>query len=557
MADSTDSWVSGLPIQNPTSLGFVTKPIDETIKLIYLAGIHNIQVFTTKPTRILGTQADMATSIPTKNLCVKPQNVATSNRGQKKANGDEIFQMSDTGHQINSVWIWLVDVFELPDTADREQVTANLVKGLERALGDHPELMGTMHCDNETKRIVIKLPEGGSAALHVKDATAAEDQIPSFAWYDEHDYPVHRLERAHLIPAEASTLLMQVAADLDTPGPVVAAFQVTFIKGGVIISIAISHQVSDGFGVDAFMTTWAAYSKAATTGEEARLDANIPPHNLFTATTKPTPDEWEALRGKYPTMKYNTAPPPLLHADFVLPVVKTRVFHFPRSKLVALKAECSAGLPAGEFISTYDSVAALWWRAMLRAKRPLLKFDDSQPTHAILAVNMRKRAGKPISSRYIGCSVGIPHSDDVTVGQALGPRAEALPLLARTIRGATNQVTPEYIDGQMKWAAVGPDLRYNELNMPWFFGQDCMSFGWRDMNPYTSHDFGFGLPSGFRWPEMGFDNFLFVLPSRASVRGKGPDEGLEVTLGMEESYFPHLEKDEELLAFCEQRGLGS
>ncbi|KAJ6500785.1 transferase family-domain-containing protein [Mycena sanguinolenta] len=500
----------------------------------------------------------MAAPIPTKVLRIKPQNVTTSNRGQKKANGDEIFQVSDTGHQIVHSWVWLVDVFELPDTADREQVTANLVKGLERAMGDHPELMGTMHYDNEAKRIVVKVPEGGSVALHVEDATAAEDQIPSFAWYDEHDYPVHRLELAHLIPAEAAALPMPVAAaDLDTPGPVVAAFQVTFIKGGVIISVAIAHKVSDGLGCDAFMITWAAYSKAAKTGEAARLDADIPPHDLFTAATKPTLDEWEALRGKYPTMKYNTAPPPPPPADLVPPVVKTRIFHFPRSKLAALKAECSVGLPAGEFISTYDSVAALWWRAMLRAKQPLLKYDDSQPTHAIQAVNMRKRAGKAISSRYIGCSVALPHSDEVTVGQALGPRAQALPLLAQTIRGATNQVTPEYIDGQMKWAAGGPDLRYNELNMPWVFARDCMSFSWYDMNPYTSHDFGFGLPSGFRWPQMGLESFLFLLPSRATVKGKGPDEGLEVTLGMEESCFPRLEKDEELLAFCEQRGLGS
>ncbi|KAF7366829.1 Trichothecene 3-o-acetyltransferase [Mycena sanguinolenta] len=169
---------------------------------------------------------------------------------------------------------------------------------------------------------------------------------------------------------------------------------------------------------------------------------------------------------------------------------------------------------------------------------------------------MRKRVGKPISSRYIGCSVAVPHSDEVTVGQALGPRAQALPLLARTVRGATNQVTPEYIDGQMKWAAGAPDLWYNELNLPWFFARDCMSFSWQDMKPYTSHDFGFGLPLGFRWPQVNSESCL-LLPSRATVKGKGPDEGLEVTLGMEESCFPRLEKDEELLTFCEQRGLGS
>lgn len=238
-------------------------------------------------------------------------------------------------------------------------------------------------------------------------------------------------------------------------------------------------------------------------------------------------------------------------------ITKGMKFHFPRSRLAALKAEGSSGLPDGEFISTYDAVAALWWRAILRAKQPLLLLEDDAETRAIHAVNMRARAGRPVGSRYIGSSVALPRSHTVTVGQALGPRPEALPLLARTIRGATAQVTPPYIEGQMRWAAGGPDLRYNELDMPWVLGPDCMVFGWHDMQPYTKHDYGFGLPSGFRWPQMGFEGFCFMLPSRATVRSKGPDEGIEVTFGMEESCFSRLEKDGELLAYCEQRGLGS
>ncbi|ROW10597.1 hypothetical protein VMCG_02063 [Cytospora schulzeri] len=499
----------------------------------------------------------MATPIPAKVVRVAPHNVTTSNRGQIQESGDEIFQVSDTGLQIISMWVWLVDVFELPETTDRDQVSCDLIRGLERALGDHPELTGTMHYDNEARRIVIKRPEGASVSLHIKDASNHTDQIPSYAWYHEHDYPVHRLEIAHLIPSEAASLPMVIAKDLDTPGPVVAAFQATFIRGGVIIGSAISHQVSDGLGCDAFMSTWAAYSKAATTGSPVGLDPDIPPHTLFTAKSKPTPEEWEALRGQYPTMKYNTAPPPPPPADFVPPVVKTRVFHFPRSKLAQLKAECAAGQPEGDYISTYDAVAALWWRAVLRAKQPLLGLTDADATHAIHAVNMRRRAGRPISSRYIGSSVALPHSEYVTVGQVLGPRGASLPLLARTVRGATKQVTPAYIEGQMAWAAGGPDLRYAELDMPWVMGRDCMGFGWHDMDPYRTHDFGFGLPSGFRWPQMGFESFFFMLPSRSGSKGAKPDEGIEVTFGIEESCFPRLERDEELLTFCEQRGLGS
>ncbi|KAI6481340.1 hypothetical protein MCOR11_011402 [Pyricularia oryzae] len=65
------------------------------------------------------------------------------------------------------------------------------------------------------------------------------------------------------------------------------------------------------------------------------------------------------------------------------------------------------------------------------------------------------------------------------------------------------------------------------------------------------------LPTGLHWPEMRFENFFFLLPSRAATgarkgeAGLYPDEGLEVTFGMEESCFARHEKDAELLQFCE------
>ena len=369
---------------------------------------------------------------------------------------------------------------------------------------------------------------------------------------------MHRLEVAKLIPAEAADLPMIIAKDVDTPGPVVAAFQATFIEGGVIMGSAISHQVSDGLGVDAFCATWSAYSKEATTGEPANLDPNIPPQNLFTAA-RPSSEEWEKLRGKYPSLKYNTEPPPPPPADFVPPVVTTRVFHFPKSKLAQLKAECSVGLPKDgvEFVSSYDAVAALWWRAMLRARRSYVHYNDEAKTSAVHAVNLRKRVEEPVSRRFIGSSVALPYSDTLTVGDVLGPRAKALPKLARVVRGITAQVTPDYVKDQVKWAAGGPDLRWNQLDLPWVRGTDCMGLGWHDMQPYTSHDYGFGLPSGFRWPQMAFESFFFMLPSRAGNKGAGPDEGFEVTFSVEESCFPAVAADEELLAYCEQRGLGS
>ncbi|KAI6373109.1 hypothetical protein MCOR25_003508 [Pyricularia grisea] len=498
-------------------------------------------------------------------LHISPSRIKTKNRGQMQANGDEIFQLSDTGSQIVPLYIWMADIFPLQDNTPKthDSVIDWLRKGLDQALGDYPELTGTLHQDNEARRIVIKRTSIGDVPLHIVDGS---NELPSFQWYHSHDYPPQQLKKESLIPPEGRLGVMAIAPDLSTSGPRVAAFQVTLINGGVVVASAISHQVVDGMGWDSFFTTWAAYSKAHAMGDpEAHgLDPEIPPHTLFTAERKPSLEEWERLRGKYPTMRHNEAPPSPPPEDFQQPVVKTRIFHFPRSKVQALKAECSRDLPAEvPFISSFDAIAALWWRACLRAKLPVQP-EISAPgatTNNIHAVNMRPRCGKPISQRFIGSCVALPRSRDVLASEALGDRAVALPLLAAVVRTNTAAVTPEYCRGQMLWAAGAPDLRFNDLDMPWFNGKTCMGFAWHNMQPYEKHDFGFGLPTGFRWPEMGFESFFFLFPSRAAARARMgetdlyPDEGLEVTFGMEESCFARLEKDEELLQFCEQRGM--
>lgn len=82
-------------------------------------------------------------------------------------------------------------------------------------------------------------------------------------------------------------------------------------------------------------------------------------------------------------------------------------------------------------------------------------------------------------------------------------------------------------------------------------------FVWHSMRPCENHDFDFGLRTGLHWPEMGVENFFFLLPSRAATGARTgeaelyPDEGLEVTFGMEKSCFARHEKDDELLQVCE------
>ncbi|KAI7911234.1 hypothetical protein M0657_010399 [Pyricularia oryzae] len=175
------------------------------------------------------------------------------------------------------------------------------------------------------------------------------------------------------------------------------------------------------------------------------------------------------------------------------------------------------------------------WAAYSRA-RAMSDPDGHYVQPETSAPGMRMRG--TISQHFVGSCVTLCTRALLLVSEALGDRALALPLLAAVMRANTAAVTAEYYRGPD--AAGGRDAGA-ALQRP----------------QHANHDFDFVLPTELHWPEMGFENFFFLLPSRATTGARAgeaelyPDEGLEVTFGMEKSCFARHEKDAELLQFCE------
>ncbi|RGP63996.1 trichothecene 3-o-acetyltransferase [Fusarium sporotrichioides] len=474
---------------------------------------------------------------------------------------DEIFQLSDLDHLMPKLYVHMIEIFELPQNIPNDTIINRLIVGLERALADYPILTGTLHFDNDTKRIVVKRQADSSLRLHIKTATTHD--IPSFSVLDKNDFPVHVLDAPKVLPdAFVGARFPVPGLDTSVSGPAVGGAQITFIEGGIIIGLAITHQVCDGPGFENFLTIWSKHASQAARGESinglSESKAEIPSRDIFTLQEKPkiTSEEQERLIVKFPTMKLRDDPPAPPPADFKLPVVKTRIWHFPKSKLQTLKAQCSVGLEPGTWISTYDAILSTMWRATVRAKSSLLKPEPNAPSKAVHAVNGRGRTGWPISDKYIGTAITMPQSEKLTVAEVLGDLETTLPVLARRVRESTNSVNPEYLSDLVKYAAAAPTLQWAELDMHWVLGLDCMAFDWHTMKSYQKHDFGFGTPAALRWPHPSFEGFFFVLPTRAGIRNADGDEGIEVCFGLEEKCFAELEKDEEFARYAEQRGLG-
>lgn len=493
-----------------------------------------------------------------KEIRVQPHG-AQGSRGQ-----DETFQMSNMDLLMPKLYVHMIEVFELPPDADKDTIIKNLAEGLARTLDDYPILAGTLHFDNENRRIVVKKTPDSSVGLYVK--TADVDDIPSFSFLDEKDFPVHLLDASKVLPQSFVTQFAIPGQDIATAGAPVLAFQVNFVQGGLVLALAVTHQICDGNGCEALLDTLARHSAAATMGTTYVSPTPLQGREVFISREKLAPEELERLGKKFPTFKAPdtpAAPPP---ADAKPPVVKTRIWHIPLSKLQQLKSEASA-VPAdgqhhghdGSWISSYDAILALLWRAVLRAKLPLVKPESTAPSKALHAVNGRGRTNPPLSGRYIGSAVTLPQSERLTVAEVLADGA--IPKLARNVRACTNSITPEYVADLVRWSGACNDLRWTELDVSWVLGLDCMAFDWHTMKSYHTHDYGFGKPRALRWPNPQFEGFFFVLPSRKGVRvGRGAevdaDEGIEICLGLEESCYPRFETDEELLRYAEPRGVG-
>lgn len=88
--------------------------------------------------------------------------------------------------------------------------------------------------------------------------------------------------------------------------------------------------------------------------------------------------------------------------------------------------------------------------------------------------------------------------------------------------------------------------------MHWLLGLNCMTFDLHTMKSYDHHDFGFDLrkPGTSRWLYQNFEDFFFVLPSRAGARKTGEDQGIEVCCGLEET----VGEGSRLCAICRAQG---
>ncbi|KAF7290948.1 Omega-hydroxypalmitate O-feruloyl transferase [Mycena chlorophos] len=474
-------------------------------------------------------------------------------------NGDSNEQpgvvLSDMDHILHGIYVLLVEVFRLSNDADQDAIVDNMRKGLEYTLSQYPAVAGSLQRDKETGRLAVEINMRDSVSMHI---VHAETELPSYAQLEKRHFPVAELDANKLLPKLVTTneLLLSPLEGADEKQPI-AVVQLNFIHGGLILGAALHHNFCDGYGADAFLSVWAENARAAAAGSPTPPgDPAYMERTRLTAIHRPDGLRFKTLSDGISTWKIVPRAP--LPAEFKLPALSSRMWHFPTSKLALLKAAASAkpGLLdnggddfAGSWISTFDAVLAFVWQRVTVAKLPFLKPDLD--AHSIVAhtVNTRTRMSPPLADRFMGNAVAIARAEPLPIRDVIDPAN--LSRLARLVRQATNAITPQALDELAEWISGVDDPRNIQLNLHSFLGMDFLANSWHQMRAYAEHDFGFGLPRALRWPSPAFDGYVCIFPSRAHI--VGGDEGLEMAICLEEQTAKRLMVDEIMLQYASPR----
>ncbi|KAF4302868.1 putative trichothecene 3-o-acetyltransferase [Botryosphaeria dothidea] len=473
-------------------------------------------------------------------------------RGYENDPEVEAFELSDIDHALPKIYTLLTFTYELDAGADRTKIITTLKEGLEVTLSQYRSLAGELETDPNNGKVWIKRKKGNTVEYIVNDMSDSDD-FPSFEALEREDFPAAKMDGDLLLPIAVTQKqpLTPLGEDKDDETPILVT-QINFIRGGVVVAAAVHHCCSDGPGTDGFLSQWAANTRAiATSSPLPSFDASCLDRTPLISHAKPTPEWMAATQKKIRSLDHVKEPPAPPPADFKMPPLSQVMFHFSTSGLAALK-DATKQPDAGAWVSTYDSIMAVLWRAMTRSRLAMFTPDLASDTHLLHAVGIRKAVDPPLPPHYLGNALLLP-KPGVPIGRLVD--AHTLPLVAATVRQSIKDYTdPQMIRDTLDWLAGTENKNWIAIRVNGFLGMDVCGTSWGTMTGYTTGDFGFGLPAALRRPRPTVDGYIFMYPKRPKKVGN-EEEGTEVCVCLESSCMERLLKDEELARFAKPRGL--
>ncbi|EXC17273.1 putative acetyltransferase [Morus notabilis] len=165
--------------------------------------------------------------------------------------------------------------------------------------------------------------------------------------------------------------------------------QVTELVDGVFIGCSMNHCLGDGASYWNFFNSWSEIFQPK--GDHDHVSTKI-------SISRPPILKRRFPDGHDPLFNLPYADPDEFISRFEAPELKERIFHFSAESIAKLKAKANAECNVANQISSLQSLAALVWRCITRARN----IPSDQITSCKLAANCRSRLDPPAPDNYFG-----------------------------------------------------------------------------------------------------------------------------------------------------------
>ncbi|KAG0458061.1 hypothetical protein HPP92_023218 [Vanilla planifolia] len=402
-------------------------------------------------------------------------------------------QSTRSGHALCSTHPKGTPFHQSPAFLSTCQILDHLKSTLSKALHHFYPLAGRMATEkirNQDGEVVglqvhIDCNDKGADFIHAvaENITAADvlspgDDIPSFV---TSFFPLHG------------------AVGYDGHSTPFVSVQVTELADrAVFVACCFNHAVGDGSSYWHFFNSWA---------ELARTN---------TLTRPPVHERW-FIQGKTPPITLPFSDPSQFIYRHTPPPLRERFFHFSAGSVARLKLRANKEVGDGEatgVISSFQSLSALMWRAVTRARG----FRGEQKTSCRLAIQNRGRLKPPQSPDYFGNSINVVMAT-ATAGDL---EAKGLGWAATKLNRAVTGYTDAVIREKMR--------AYHEVPMVYslrMFDPESVMMGSSPRFDMYGCDFGWGKAAVVRTGTANkFDGKVSSFPGREG----GGSVDLEVCL---------------------------
>ncbi|KAJ0979823.1 hypothetical protein J5N97_015297 [Dioscorea zingiberensis] len=264
----------------------------------------------------------------------------------------------------------------LPSTLSIETIINNLKTSLSAALHHFYPLAGrlaTQHeLDNDGMYVFIDCNNEGAEFIHADAHLVSVEDVLA---------PSSDDITALLVP---SFFPLDGAVNHDGHTSPLFAVQLTVLSDGVFLGFASNHVVGDGTSFWNFLNAWAEIARS-------KLPSRSPP----------ILDRYLMDFGAKPPLKLPFSHESQFIVRFHPPPFSEKVFHFSSEAMAKLKAKANEERGTSNIISSFQSLSALMWRCITRARR----IPVEQVTNCRVAIENRTRLRPALSPNYFGNSV--------------------------------------------------------------------------------------------------------------------------------------------------------